>query len=626
MYKKGRFPEAGKFYQQACNQSPNDVDALQYLGLIRNRQALYADALVCFNKIIQLNQKSPEAYAGAGESYYHLGKLAEAQKACELALSLNPLLADACFTLANIYRELNGFDAAEGYYAKTLELKPKHALAYYYRGNMLRTQGRVDEAYKSYDNAIRLEPKLVEAKWNQQKLLPVIFDQFEQIEASRQNLSKGFECLKDGLQLDSKSGRKAALQGLLTHTNFYLQYQGCDDLVLQNEYGSLITEVMTANYPQWSKPIEQKPLQKGQKIKIGYVSAFLRAHNGAVWLLGWLRNRNRDDFEIYCYHTGTQSDDKSAEFKQNSDQFHHIPADIDKLCTQIISDDLHVLVYPELGMDPQSMLTAALRLAPVQCVGWGHPITSGLSAMDYWLSSDLMEPDDGQQHYCEKLIRLANLANCHSIEQHDRLQREPLIKSRSDFGLPEDEVLYFCSQSLFKYLPQYDYLWPEIAKKVPGAKFVFLAISSVHVLKKFMARIENAFKQYDMDVKDYCIMLNRQTPEDYLVLNKLVDVFLDNPPWSGNNTGMAAIDAHLPIVCYPTGFMRGRHSYAILTMLGLDETIADSEEEYIEIAARLGNDAEWRSSLVQKIADNHQKIYNDVECVKGLEAFYRSVV
>ncbi len=625
-FKKGRFPEAAKLYQLACNQNPNDVEALQYLGLIRNRQELYSEALTCFTKIIQLNNNSPEAYAGAGDSYLRLGRLDEAVKYCEHALKLNPLLADAYYTLATTCKNIGRTDTAESYYAKTLEINPKHAMAHYERGNMLRTQGKVDEAYKSYEDAIKLKPKLFKAKWNQQKLLPVIFDRPDQIEPSRQKFSLGIKNLKAGLQLDTQIGRESALEGVFTYTNFYLQYQGCDDLELQKEYGDLLTKVMSSNYPQWSRPIERKPLQEGEKIRIGYVSTLLRDHNGAVWLLGWLRNRNRKDFEIYCYHTGTKSDDKTTEFKKNCDHFHHIPADIHTLSEQIISDELHVLIYPELGMDPQNMLTAALRLAPAQCVGWGHPITSGLDTMDYWLSSDLMEPENGQKHYSEELVRLANLANCHSIEQHDRLQNEPLLKSRSDFDLPEEAVLYFCSQSLFKYLPQYDYLWPEIAKKVPDAKFVFLGILSAHVLQRFMVRMENAFKKYDMDVKDYCIMLPRQTPENYLILNKLVDVFLDNPPWSGNNTSMAAVDAHLPIVSYPTEFMRGRHSYAILTMLGIHETIASSEKEFVEIAAKLGNDESYRNQIKQQIAVNHERIYDDVECVRSLEEFYQKTV
>lgn len=624
--KKGRIAEAGKLYKQVCDQAPADLDSVLKLGAIKNKQGLYTDALSCFQTVIQKYPQNYDAHAGFGEACYQMGRFLDSRKHCEHALKINPQNSDASYTLANVFREQSAFDAAEKYYALTVQLDPDHANAHYYLGNMQKTQGRVDDAIKNYDTALQLDPTLIEALWNRAKILPVIISTMQQLKSSRTRYKQGIESLANNLQLETKVGRKNALRGLLTSTNFYLQYQGRDDLELQCIYGNMLSEIMSSNYPLWSKPLDKKPLKAGEKIKIGYVTAFLRAHNGAVWLLGWLKNRNRDDFEIYCYHTGTATDEKTAEFKNACDHFYHIPGNIDNLCKKIADDQLHILVYPELGMDSQSMMTAGLRLAPVQCIGWGHPITSGLPTMDYWLSSDLMEPENGQQHYTEKLVRLPNLANCHSIEQHDRLQAEALTKTRTDFGLPEDAVLYFCSQSLFKYLPQYDYLWPEIARKVPNAKFVFLGISSIHVLKEFMARVEHAFKQYNMDVKDYCIMLNRQSPEDYLILNRLVDVFLDNPPWSGNNTSMAAIDAHLPIVSYPTEFMRGRHSYAILTMLGVQETIADSEEEYIELAVRLGTDIEWRSSIVNKIIDNHARIYNDIDCVKGLEEFYRSCV
>ena len=613
--KKGRIAEAGKYYVLICQQNPKDIESLYELGEIKIKQGLYSDAVKIFRNIIQINPQYDAAYGGLGEACFRLRSLDEGRRYCEQALKLNSGQTKAGFTLANIFREQNAFDAAEQYYSLVVRLDPTYAHAHYYLGNMHKTQGRVCDAINDYSNAIELDASLSEAIWNKNKLLPVIVTDPEQILESRERYEQGLEYLEDNLQLDTATGRRNALRGLLTSTNFYLQYQGCDDLKLQRKYAHLLSEVMTANYPKWSKPIEKKPYNAGEKIRIGYVSAFLRAHNGAVWLLGWLANRNHADFEIYCYHTGVQADEKTEEFERLSDSFHHIHGDIDKLCKTIVSDQLHILVYPELGMDPQSMATAGLKLAPVQCVGWGHPITSGLTTMDYWLSSDLMEPENGQQHYSEKLIRLPNLANCHSKAQHDRMQSAPLSKTRSDFGLPKDAILYFCSQSLFKYLPQYDYLWPEIAKQVPNAKFVFLAISSVHVLKKFMARIEIAFNRYDMKAQDYCIMLNRQPPEEYLILNKLVDVFLDNPPWSGNNTSMAAIDAHLPIVSYPTEFMRGRHSYAILSMLGLQETIAKNTEEYIEIAAKLGNDKVYRQKIVQKIADQHERIYDDKECV-----------
>lgn len=624
--KKGKTAEAGKLYEQICRQDANDHESWLRFAEIRLKQGLYSDAAQYFQKVTKLDSQNARAFSGLGEAFLFLRRYAEAQQSCQSAIQINPTLAEAYFNLGDVLREQSAFDAAEQNYAKAVQLDPGLSLAHYYRANMLKTQGRVDEAIESYEQACKVKPDLVEAQWNKQRILPVIIDEEKQIAASRKRYSQGLDSISQNLDLKSKVGKRNAIKGLYTSTNFYLQYQGCDDLPLQKKYGKLITETMQANYPQWSKPLDKKPLKTDEKIKIGYVTAFLRAHNGAVWLLGWLKNRNRDDFEIHCYHTGVAKDEKTTEFINNCDYFNHIPSNIEKLCKKISSDELHILVYPELGMDSQSMMTAGLRLAPIQCVGWGHPITSGLPTMDYWLSSDLMEPENGQQHYIEKLVRLPNLANCHSKEQHDRIQAEPLVKKREDFGLPEDAVLYFCSQSLFKYLPQYDYLWPEIAKKVPNAKFLFLGVSSIHVLKKLMERVNRVFKRYQMDAEDYCIMLNRQTPEDYLILNRLVDVFLDNPPWSGNNTSMAAIDAHLPIVSYPTEFMRGRHSYAILKMLNMPEMIAESKQEYIDIAVRLGNDEKYRQQIVQKISDQHALIYNDLECVRGLEAFYREVV
>ncbi len=71
----------------------------------------------------------------------------------------------------------------------------------------------------------------------------------------------------------------------------------------------------------------------------------------------------------------------------------------------IVRDRLHVLVYLDIGIHAILTHLAALRLAPVHYVGWGTPVTSGLPTMDDFLSSELMEPDDGQTHYSEKLVR-----------------------------------------------------------------------------------------------------------------------------------------------------------------------------------------------------------------------------
>jgi len=619
---KEQFQAALSIYEEISKTDSGDAETWFMLGMIYSKLGRYHQAIECCQKAITIEPNNAAAYYNMGISCQALSKLNEAQACYQKAIKIQPDIPGIHFSLGVLFKEQGLFDAAEQSFQDAVRSDPSSAQACFQLGVMLTLQSRVEEAINAYDKVLSLSDSIPEAYWNKLRCLPVIYDNEDQITFYRNRYTDGLKLLSEGLALDTVQGKLNALKGISTNSNFYLQYQEKNDKELQKQYGEIVHRIMAANYPQWVVPLDMPPLEPNDKIRIGYTSTFLRDHNGAVWLLGWLQNRDKKQFEVHCYHTGTRVDAKTEIFKSCCDHFHHIPGDLEKACEQITTDKLHILVYPELGMDAFNMMMAGLRLAPVQCVGWGHPITSGLPTMDYWLSSDLMEPENGQEHYTEKLVRLPNMAHCYSSDQHDRLQSRPPQKKRSDFNLREDAVLYLCSQSLFKYLPQYDYLLPEIAKRVPNTQFVFLAISSVYVVRQFMQRMDRAFSNAGLKAQDFCIMLNRLSPDDYLNLNQVADIFLDNPPWSGNNTTLAAIDCHLPVVTLPTKYMRGRHSYAILKMLGVTETIAESADEYIEIAANLGLDSELRKNIKEKISNCHNNICNDTSCVKELEKFY----
>src|SRR5262249_28988235 len=141
------------------------------------------------------------------------------------------------------------------------------------------------------------------------------------------------------------------------------------------------------------------------------------------------------------------------------DRFVQGPLPLDRWRQEILADAPHLLIYPGVGMDPISAQLAAQRLAPVQCNSWGHPDTSGFPTLDYYLSSDLMEPPDGQDHYTERLVRLPNL----SIYS-EPIEQPPASITRQDLGLRSTAIVYWCGQSLFKYLPQFDEVFPRIAR------------------------------------------------------------------------------------------------------------------------------------------------------------------
>jgi protein O-GlcNAc transferase len=176
---------------------------------------------------------------------------------------------------------------------------------------------------------------------------------------------------------------------------------------------TLFHRVIAAIYPQWATLCPCPQLSNTGKIRVGYLSAYFRGHTVAKLTFGWLKNCDRQKFEIYSYHIGHKADLITQQFRSYSDSFYHIYGSLEAVCQQVIADKLHILVFTDIGMEPHDNLIAGLRLAPVQCMAWGHPVTSGLPTIDYFLSSDLMEPENAQAHYCEKLVRLPNISICY---------------------------------------------------------------------------------------------------------------------------------------------------------------------------------------------------------------------
>ena len=236
--------------------------------------------------------------------------------------------------------------------------------------------------------------------------------------------------------------------------------------------------------------------------------------------------------------------------------------------------------------------------------------------MDYFLSSELMEPANGQDHYTERLVRLPNLSVHYSLPK-----LQPAEYSRAELGLRPDSVAYWCCQVLFKYLPRFDDLFPRIAAEVDNCQFVFIRHKSEVTTRQFEERLARAFRRFGMDVDDYCIFVDRMPMHRFAAAMKSVDIFLDSLGWAGCNTTMEAIGVGLPVITCPGDFMRGRHSSAILQMVGLEQAIAPTLEDYVKLAVTLGRDAAQREELRRLTVERHGRAFGDLDCIRGLEDF-----
>jgi len=480
---------------------------------------------------------------------------------------------------------------------------------------------RTEAAIEAAQQAQSLFPEDFLMKLKAALILPRLYDTPEDVEYYRRRFAGGLLKLSEELLLDTPDAKRRALGGIAKHVNFFLAYQGRNDRELQEQYGKLVSRIMAANYPQWTEPLPMPPVAPGGKIRIGYITPFFWNHTVTTLFLGWIQEQSRSSFDVYAYHVGDKTDSVTEEVQRAATEFCHFPGDLDGVCNRVRSDNLHVAVFLDVGMNPIMAQIASLRLAPIQCVAWGHPVTSGLPNADYFISSALMEPVEAQDHYSERLVCLPGIG----ISYPKPVIPQALLgRNREEFGIRADAIVYLSSQSTFKYRPEHDDVFAHIARRVPAAHFVFLERNKI-VRSDFRKRLGGAFATLGLEASEYCTILPQQSHFDYWNLSLVSDVFLDSLEWSGGRSTMEAVACGLPVVTMPGRFMRGRHSYAILTQVGAADTIAHDKSAFIDIAARLGVDHQWRHAVVHRMEAGYPSLYSDTRCVRELEEFFRHV-
>jgi len=485
----------------------------------------------------------------------------------------------------------------------------------------LEEANRIDDALAAIERARKLFPQSQFFDVAKALLLPAIYEKAEDIPYYRERFTAGLKEVATGMRLETPEDRKSALEALRRYIPFFLGYQGQNDRELLEKYGRIVYRVMEANYLQWIRRPTMPRVSAGERIRVGYLSRHFYLHSTTKYFSGWLTRRNREEFEVFTFYNSRTSDAVTDEIRQASDHFVQIPEDFDKLCQEVLSSNLHILVYLDVRHSDIAAM-AALRLAPVQCLAGGHPITWGAASIDYFLSNERMEPENGQEHYSERLIRLPGIG---IYFPRPVIPRAILDKKRADFGLAEDRTVYLCCQSLPKYLPQHDDLFARIAKRLPAAQFIFLTWHE-GLGEVFKARLARAFAAEGLKAPEHYVVRPGLDYHDYLNLLLVSDVFLDSLNWSGGLTALDAIAYGLPMVTLPGEYMRGRQSYGMLTQLGVTETIARDKDQYVELAVELGRDKQRRKTVSERMLAAHGQLFADMESVRGLEVFYRRVV
>jgi predicted O-linked N-acetylglucosamine transferase (SPINDLY family) len=602
---------------------------LQGLDAIKNRQ--YEEAEKIFKNILTIDDKDEQTWLNLCLLYVETKTWERAYEVTMQLLELNDQEPRYHFLVGEIsFQSGNHVNAIKGYRsAHKLGYENKQEI-YYHVCECYAALGKHRAAVRLARVGILKYPDNLKFFHLYQSILPVVYKNQAEIKYYRQRFAKLLR------QYIDKAHAKLAIEEQRqmvadSHflSNFYLSYQGYNDKILLKSLGNFSDLIVKNVYSQnqnYSAHNSQF-IKSKKKIKIGYISAKVR-QKLSILSEGWLRKTDKNRYEIYVYNldSGLIANEEDLEYDLKKFANHYwqfSEKGYREITDRVLGDQLDILIFPDIGMDPITSFIAAFRLAPVQCTTWAHPITSGLPTIDYFLSSDLMEPANGESHYTEKLVRLPNLGVYLTYPR-----QSDMTVSRSELGFSPDQMLYFCCQSWQKYLPQFDYLFPEIATKNPNALFVFIEPSTQtrYYADIFVKRLVKIFQEYNLDFERHCKIFSRISHEKYLAVMREMDIFLDSFGWSGGITTMHALNCGLPVVTCPGKLMRARHSYALLHRIGMLETIAQDEKDYIDIAVKLGVNHEYRQGIRDQINAHKHKIFEDDECISALEDFFETVV
>ncbi len=609
--------EAAVAFRRAIALRPAYAAAWNHLGIALRAQGDPEAALACFRRAADLEPGLADAHVNLGVMLLALGQPRPAADALETALRLRPERARARYQLAQCHRALGALDAALSELRETLRLDPEHGEARCALARELAKIGRDDEALALYEAERQRRPQSLQAALGLHLSLPVVAG------AQRNWRRRAGASPWAGAAAGGEETRFLALppKALVRHlewTNFFLAYQGEDDRSLQAAYGGFVTDLLGHALPQYLCALPPQRVA-GRRIRVGFVSSFFRQCTVGNYFKAWITRADRERFEIGVYRIGSRTDSVTAEIEAACDHAAPLMGTLDEMAARIRADAPDILVFPEVGMDSRTFLLAALRLAPLQCAAWGHPVTTGLPNVDYFLSCEAMEPPGAQAHYSERLVTLPGIGT------HYERPRCPAGGRRADFGLPSDKTLYLFPQSLFKIHPDNDAVLARVLAGDPEGVLVLFEDRHPEVTARFLARLDAVLAAHGLKASERRIVLPTLSHGDYLRINRLCDLILDSLYWAGGNTSLDALACGLPLVTLPGDFMRGRQSMAMLRLCGLDELVAADIDDYVRIALRLGRDREWRAALRERLAQEVNAVFGRDDPVKSLEVFFVKV-
>jgi predicted O-linked N-acetylglucosamine transferase (SPINDLY family) len=607
----GRLPEAIERFSEEATRYPQSARNHNNLGMALLAAGREAEAKAAFIRALRQDRDYVHAHANLAALSQRQGDLAEAEAAWRNVIRLAPHDAPAHVHLGHLLTTAWRLVEAETVLRRAVALAPENRAAAHKLAYVLRRLNRPGDAREIARAILARDPDDLQANVIARLALPVLYESAPALANARRGFASGLESLLADLPRFERDAKQVFS---LSWENFHLAYHGQNDRPLQEEYARFVSTLGRACAPDLYEPCSRTRAAGAGRLRVGLLSSFFRDCTVGKYFESWTA-LDRAKFEVTVYYTGHVQDKVSARLAASVEHYRHVIDSPDRVARTVIADGLDVLVFPDVGMDTASYVLAGMRLAPVQCAAWGHPVTTGQANMDFFLTCAQMEPEGAEEHYSERLVRLPGIGT--------RYSRPALssARSRAELGLPEKRHLYLCPQSLFKIHPDNDPLFARVLAGDPEGHLVLFQDEDEPLTEAFCERLVRSLSAAGIEGRERTTFLRRRAHDEYLNVNVVCDVMLDTLHWSGGNTSLDALSCGLPVVSLPGRFMRGRQSAAMLRLAGVPELVARDETEYVAIANRMGRHAAGTDGTRERLRSQARLLFDDSAPLRALEEF-----
>jgi predicted O-linked N-acetylglucosamine transferase (SPINDLY family) len=603
--------------QKVIELSPNDALSFFSLAVEFNNRGHIDRAITSYRSALALKPNFVEALCNLGNILKSMGQFNETVKLYQQALRSNPNAALVHNSLGSALKELGRIDEALQHYQRAITIDPMFAEAHNNLGSTFRDIGQIEKALKHFQKTFEIQPRSFLYALQVHLLLPIIPASVDAIMAWRTRFQNGITAL---LNLPNLLGNPL---DFLNSASFYLAYHNTSDRpvmeALRHFYRTRVPDLTFAapHCLNWQPP---QP-GGGQRIKVGFLSELLTEHTIGKHYKGFISHLDRSRFEVVVIHAPKAKRDAfRANLDSLADKAITLPAKLKDQQQVVAAERLDVLFYPDIGMSSVTYFLAYARLAPVQATSWGHPDTSGLDTMDYYVAAASNETEGAQDNYTERLVRLNRLPCFY----YQTPVTATLQLTKAELGLPTAGVLYGCPQALFKIHPDFDAVLADIAACDPTGHLML----PEGTYPEWTALLKARWAKTHPVLLERVVFMPRMNWDRFMAVMSHMDVLLDPLHFGSGNTFYDAMVFGTPVVTWAGQFGRGRNVAAAYQQMGVAAApVAKQLQDYAPLALALGCDPAKREALRQTLlAAATESLFGDRQAVREFETFLEAAV